>query len=142
VLVALLCLHILLAVVRVPDKGFTRRAEQIEQIHREGHAAFLLGKLGATGREAATIVEHLRAQTPEDAVVLYAGSWRGIGELLGPLLYPRLLYRADAVPPEDASVHGRPLAQARLPDAGPDGRSGIVVLVQDAATQRISLELR
>ena len=130
---AALVVHLLFCAQRLPLKALPARLESVAQLSRVGPVAYHLRDEPVASLE---VVEFLIANTPEDCVLLFSGEDRGTLELVNALLAPRLLYIEATVPQGASSVHGRPLARARLAGRG----EGVVVL--ESTLDSLGLRLR
>jgi hypothetical protein len=96
---------------------------------RLGAREFHLGFVDARTREA---IRRLQEETPENAVILFHGAWRGPIEFAAPLLYPRVLLAAHRLPDTGRESYlGRPVA--RLAFGGKKDRE--VVLLESTPTR-------
>lgn len=123
VLVALVAAHLALGLARVPTKVWAKRLGEIAEYRARGPVRYHLDNAHHQGAGA---VEWLLDHTPEDAVVLWRGQWKGAFEFASALLAPRLLVHESFAPRADEPAPGLP-APARGPL--PDGRTGTFVLV-------------
>lgn len=137
VCLALLGLHLLLVVVRIPTRVYARRAVEIAEYESRGAAGYLLGnaRLGGAG-----VIAWLQQHVPAEHAVLWEGETKGPFEVLAACLAPRMLVDAAHVPADAATVElggaARPLARAELPD----GRRGTLVVA--ACRDRLELTVR
>jgi hypothetical protein len=128
-----LAAHLLFGVQRLGTKSLPARLEEISRFREVGAIRYHLGKSPAN----ADILEFLAKNTPEDAVILFAGEDRGVMELAAALLSPRLLYARHAAADDATMVHGRPLARGDHPELG----EGTWILV-GVDRNELRLELR
>jgi len=133
VLAALIIVHIAVGAARIPTKVWGSRHQQIERYRAVGPIRFHLDN---EHRRGATAVEAVVAQTPENAVVLWAGEWKGALEFAPGLIAPRILVHEPDCPPGQPSLFGRPIGVGRLPS----GASGPLVLVGKG--DNLELEVR
>jgi hypothetical protein len=132
-LAVLLGAHVAVGIARIPSKVWGERAEEIARYRDAGAVRFHLDNRERRGADA---VQAVLDQSPENAVVLWRGAWRGALEFAPALLAPRVLVHELSCAPDAASLWDRPIARGRLAD----GRAGVLVLV--GAADRIELALR
>ena len=132
-LAILLGAHVAVGIARIPAKVWSDRAGEIARYRDVGAVRFHLENRERSGAAA---VQAVLEQTPENAVVLWRGAWRGALEFAPALLAPRVLVHEQSCAPDAASLWERPIARGRLPD----GRAGVLVLV--GTVDRIELALR
>jgi hypothetical protein len=121
--------HLAFGLLRLPHAAWSKRLGKIEELRGRGATEFQLASASSASRAA---VSWLQTHTPPDAVILWRGEFRGIAELAPALLWPRLVYREEAVVTGADTVHGRPIARGRLA-----GREATVVLVSSATELRL-----
>ena len=132
VLSALVVVHVVWGLARVPGKVIARRIDDVAAYRSRGDAAFLLGNARLKGADA---IEWVAANTALDAVVLWEGEPRGALEFPPALLAPRLLVEVRACPPGAVQYAGRTVARGTAND-----RTGAVVLI--AADDGLRVEVR
>ena len=132
-LAILLGAHVAVGIARIPSKVWGERADEIARYRDVGAVRFHLDNRERSGADA---VQAVLDRSPENAVVLWRGEWRGALEFAPALLAPRLVVDERYCPKDATSLWDRPLARGRLAD----GSEGILVLV--GAVDRIELALR
>lgn len=133
VLAALLLLHLLLGLVRVPFKVLGQRCRDVADYERRGAPAFFLGGPHQFGAE---VVDWILENVPPDQSVLFRGDSKGSLEFLPGMIAPRLLVMEISCQPGVDSYHGRKLATRR----GAGGEREVVVVA--ALGNELRLEAR
>ena len=111
---------LLFQVARVPHATWNKRLGQVRLF---GELDTIGYHIGRTWPKLAADARWIRAHTPEDAVILWRGHWKGPIELLVAAIGQRLLY-SEARWKGTSEVLGRPVAH------GARGRaSGTLVIV-------------
>lgn len=133
VLLALTCIY---AVARVPHATWSKRLAQLEEQERLGEIGYNIGR---TWPEHAELVRWIRANTPEDAIVLWRGKWKGVLELIAAAIGERLLYEEALWPSAELRATTR-FAKRQLARGERDGVRGVLVLEADG--ERVALRAR
>ncbi len=134
VLLAVLALHVLLGLARLPNKVWGRRLDQVDAYRKQGAAEFLLE--GAR-LEGAHVITWIRDHVPADQAVLWRWPADGALEFVAGLIAPRLLVDERAVE-AGAELHaGRRLTRGVIPSGG----RGLIV-VQGTETGGLRLLVR
>ncbi len=141
-LLGLLVLHILFGISRLPHAGFAKRKKHIDLMKALGPREFHLGPRdshpGYADEQTRKAIQRLQEETPENAVILFRGAWRGPIEFAAPLLYPRVLLLAHRLPDLGARTWlGRPVARLRFGD-----REEVVLLESTETQLRLRPERR
>lgn len=110
----LLALHVLLGIARVPTIVIGRRCNAIADLQQRGPARYFLDTPHQHGAE---VVEWIRGNVPEGAVVLFRGDSKGSIEFVPGMIAPRLLVAESHVPADATTWGGRALA-TRQQDGG------------------------
>ena len=118
--ILLLTLHVLWGLLRIPGVVIGRRCDAIGEFERRGAARFFLD---TPHQQGAAVVEWIRRNVPDDAVVLYRGDSKGSIEFVAGMIAPRLLVAESHVPTDATTWAGRAFATREL-----DGGSRIVVV--------------
>jgi hypothetical protein len=94
-LLALVAVHVVHGIARLPHAVLGKRLREIEGYRRDGDVEWLLANARLHGAEA---LRRVRTSCPEhEAVVLY-GPLKGALEFAPALLWPRLCVAADRIP--------------------------------------------
>lgn len=131
VLAALVLVHVVWGLARVPGKVLMRRVADVAAYHERGGAAFFLDGKDLHGAAA---IEWVLANTPAQSVVLWEGEPMGSLEFAPTLLAPRLVVHAAICPPTALAYAGRPVARAAIGD-----RAGAVVLLATRNDLRVEV---
>ena len=102
-----LVLNGLVCLARVPTSAVLKRHRQVEALREQGDVEWLLSRAGLGG---ADVIRRVRAETPDDAVVVVRGDFHGALEFAPRLLWPRLCCAQHRLPPGAVSLAGRPVA--------------------------------
>lgn len=136
ILAALVVVHIVWGLARVPGKVLARRVDDVATYRANGGPAFFLSDKGLRGAAA---IEWVLANTPAECVVLWEGDPMGSLEFAPVLLAPRLVVHAKVCPPTQERYAGLPVARAAF-RAETGARAGAIVIV--AAKTDLHIEVR
>jgi hypothetical protein len=128
---ALVLVHVVWGLLRVPSRVVVRRLDDIAAYHERGGPGHFLDTGDLHGAAA---IRWVLANTAPDSVVLWQGDPMGALEFAPTLLAPRLVVHLAHCPAATVEYAGRAVARAEL-----DGRTGAVVLVATRSDLRVEV---